>query len=71
MMGGLPSQNRVGFEKDVIKDISYFFDTHMKMIFRNNAIFVYGIKPYSGIYWLNFEFSPKSPLPNIKLVPMV
>lgn len=71
MMGGLPSQNRGGFEKDVIKEISYFFDTHMKMVFRNNAIFVYGIKPYSGMYWLNFEYSSKSPLPNIKLVPMV
>jgi hypothetical protein len=71
MMGVSASQNRTGNEKDVIKDISYFFDTHMKMVFRNNAIFVYGIKPYSGMYWLNFEYSSKSPLPNIKLVPMV
>ncbi|MHA1730221.1 MAG: RAD55 family ATPase [Promethearchaeota archaeon] len=59
------------YEKSNIEDISYFFDTHMKMIFKNNAIFVYGIKPNSGIYWLKFIQNSETPLPKISLIPMV
>lgn len=53
------------------EDISYFFDTHIKMIFKNNAIYLYGIKPYSGIFWLKMEYDKDSSLPRISLVPMV
>ncbi len=60
-----------GYSKKNLHDISYFFDTHMKLIFKNNAIFVYGIKPYSGLYWVKFYYYPDTPLPKISLIPMV
>jgi KaiC/GvpD/RAD55 family RecA-like ATPase len=56
---------------NLIDEISYFFDTHMKLIMANNALFVYGIKPYSGIYWLQMIDENGKSSPTIKLIPMV
>lgn len=52
-------------------DLSYFFDTHVKMIFKNNSIFLYGIKPHTEIFWVKTEYSEKKLIPDIKLMPMV
>ncbi|MBD3352559.1 MAG: hypothetical protein GF364_13810 [Candidatus Lokiarchaeota archaeon] len=54
-----------------LENISYFFDTHMKMIYNNNAIFIYGIKPCSGMYWLKFINDPSDLMHRIELIPMV
>ncbi|MBN2157480.1 MAG: hypothetical protein JW776_15650 [Candidatus Lokiarchaeota archaeon] len=53
-----------------IENISYFFNTHIKMIYKNNVIFLYGIKPYSGIWWMKME-DEDQPLAKITLIPMV
>jgi hypothetical protein len=58
-------------QRRFIENISYFFNTHMKMVYNNNVILVYGIKPFSGIWWMKMEPIKHQPLAKLSLIPMV
>lgn len=61
-------ENRV--DRNSIKDLSFFFDTHVKMILKNNSVFVYGIKPYTGLFFVKLNRNKQNNL-EISLIPMV
>ncbi len=50
-------------------DISYVADTHLKIFEQNGAIFIYGIKPRTQLYYMENDFSLG--YPQIKLIPIV
>jgi len=58
-------------QRRFVENISYFFNTHIKMIYKNNVILVYGIKPFSGIWWMKMEPVKSQPLAKLSLIPMV
>ena len=53
-----------------IENISYFFNTHMKMIYKNNVILIYGIKPFTELWWCKLEPIKNQPLAKISLIPL-
>lgn len=57
-------------DRNSIKDLSFFFDTHVKMIFKNNSVFVYGIKPHTGLFYIKIIQNKQNNL-EISLIPMV
>ncbi|MHA1818973.1 MAG: RAD55 family ATPase [Promethearchaeota archaeon] len=56
--------------EDNINEFSFFFDTHIKIIFRNNSIFIYGLKPSTDIFYVKFEYQKDVFMPIIRLIPM-
>ena len=50
-------------------DLSYVADTHLKIFEQNGAIFIYGIKPRTQLYYMENDFSLG--FPQIKLIPIV
>jgi hypothetical protein len=57
---------RVG---SLTEDMSYAAETHLKIIERDGAIFIYGIKPRTGLYYLKNVYTKG--YPQIKLIPIV
>ncbi len=67
--GSDPSKNTP--QRRFIENISYFFNTHMKMIYRNNVILIYGVKPSTQLMWCKIEPKKHHPLAKVTLIPMV
>jgi len=51
------------------QDISYLSDTYLKIISVNGALLIYGVKPRTGLYAINYDTSLG--VPKLKLTPVV
>jgi hypothetical protein len=58
--------NKVG---SLTEDMSYAADSHVKIIEKDGAILIYGIKPRTGLYYLKNVYNRG--YPQIELLPMV
>lgn len=68
-IGVINSKKTMGEGKDLTTDMSYAADTHLKIIERNGAIFIYGIKPRTYLYYLRTNYH--NGYPQIELIPIV
>jgi len=64
-----PSGERVIMPPSLNQDISYVSDTHVKIISVDGAIMIYGVKPRTGLYAINYDIS--SGVPKLQLTPVV
>ncbi len=64
-----PGAERAMMPPSLNQDISYVSDTHLKIISVNGAILIYGVKPRTGLYSINYDTSQG--VPNLKLTPVV
>ncbi|MCP8309701.1 MAG: hypothetical protein H3Z54_13585 [archaeon] len=53
-----------GLEK-ITQIASNLSDIHIKLIKKDGALMLYGIKPYTGLYGVTFDFSKGYPYPNL------
>ena len=51
------------------QDLSYAADSHVKVIIRDGAVFLYGIKPRTILFHLVNDFSKG--YPQVRLLPIV
>ncbi len=60
---------RASMPASINQDISYVSDTHMKIISVDGAILIYGVKPRTGLYAINYDTSQG--VPKLHLTPVV
>jgi len=51
--------------ENVTQIASNLSDVHLKLIKKDGALMLYGIKPYTGLYGVTFDFSRGYPYPNL------